>query len=195
MDERIIAAVIGAVVVAFGWIISFRLDRERYRSNRQEKEIDIQKALRAEIKAIVDAPQNQNLESSLERGLARFETETEADPYVPFIPHEKHDTVFQALVGDIHVLPTETVEPVILYYNQTVSISMMASDLRSDRFAKLDRDRRRKMLRDYMTIKIEGQRLGRIAIDALSEYIDGKTSDGAGVNKTDQDPSAPEQGV
>lgn len=192
MDDRILAALIGAIVVALGWFIGYQIERDRNRLLRKEKEIDIQTALRAEIKAIVEASQNRNLEGSLERGLARFDTESETEPYVPFIPHEKHDTVFQALVGDIHVLPTETVEPVILYYNQTVSIAMMASDLRSERFATLDRDRRRKMLRDYMKMKIEGQRLGRIAINALSAHIAIATPN---PSKTDQVRSDPEQGV
>lgn len=193
MDQRVLSAVIGAVVVALGWLISYQLEQGRRRDDRREKEVDIQKALRAEIKAIVDAPQNKDLAGSLERGLARFDAETSDAPYVPFIPHEKHDTVFQALVSDIHLLPTETVEPVILYYNQTVSISMMASDLRTERFAELDKTRRSKILRDYMRMKIEGQRLGRIAIDALSDHID--QNGRSGINKTGLAPSAPEPGV
>lgn len=188
MDERIIAALIGAIVVSLGWLISYRLERERTRNERVEKQVDVQKALRAEIKAIVDARQNRDLEGSLERGMARFDAEDPNDPYVPFIPHEKHDTVYQALLTEIHLLPTQTVEPVILYYNQAVSIALMASDLRSERFAMLDRDRRKKMLRDYMMMKIEGQVLGQTAIAALTSTI----GDAEGVNRTDRVPSVPE---
>jgi hypothetical protein len=138
MNDRVIAALIGAIVVAVGWLFNSRRERQQSRARRRERVVDIQKAIRAEIKALVEAPQNRDLSGSLERGMARFDAETPEEPYVPFIPHEKHDTVFQALVGDVHLLPTETVEPVILYYNQTVAIGMMAHDLRSEKFAALD---------------------------------------------------------
>ncbi|MHA3913377.1 hypothetical protein [Halovulum sp. GXIMD14793] len=189
MDERIIAALIGAIVVATGWLISYRLERERYRDERRDKEMDVQKALRAEIKALVEAPQNSDLEGSLERGMARFDAETEDDPYLPFIPHEKHDTVYQALLSEIHLLPTETVEPVILYYNQAVSIALMATDLRSDRFAELDSSRRKKMLHDYMRMKIEGKKLGQDAITALTRTI----GDAYSPSRTDPVRSGPEE--
>lgn len=181
MNERIIAALIGAAVVALGWLINQRRDISQSQRRRRERVVDIQKAIRAEIKALVEAPQNQDLAGSLERGLARFDEETPDDPYLPFIPHEKHDTVFQALVSDIHLLPTETVEPVILYYNQTVAIGMMAHDLRTDMFAELDGPRRKKMLQRYMEMKIEAMRMGRIAIEALTDHITRMN----GLNKTD----------
>ncbi len=172
MDERVIAALIGAAVVALGWLINQRRELSGARRRRRERTIDIQTAIRAEIKALVEAPQNRDLAGSLERGLARFETENPDAPYIPFIPHEKHDTVFQAMLPDIPVLPTETVEPVILYYNQQVAIGMMAQDLRSQTFASLDRDRRRNLLKRYMEMKMEAMRMGRIAIEALTDHID-----------------------
>lgn len=183
MDERIIAALIGAAVVAIGWLINQRRELSGARRRRRERMIDIQTALRAEIKALVEAPQNRDLAGSLERGLARFDAETPEAPYLPFIPHEKHDTVFQAMVGDIPVLPTATVEPVILYYNQQVAIGMMAQDLRSETFTTLDRERRRSMLKRYMEMKMEAMRMGRIAIDALTDHIDRLNS----VSRRDQD--------
>jgi hypothetical protein len=177
MNDRVIAALIGAIVVAVGWLFNSRRERQQSRARRRERVVDIQKAIRAEIKALVEAPQNRDLSGSLERGMARFDAETPEEPYVPFIPHEKHDTVFQALVGDVHLLPTETVEPVILYYNQTVAIGMMAHDLRSEKFAALDVERRKQMLRRYMEMKIEAMRMGRIAIEALGDNISRQVED------------------
>lgn len=183
MNERIIAALIGAIVVALGWMFNQRRELSLSRRRRREKVVDIQKAIRAEIKALVEAPQNQDLPGSLERGMLRFDEETLEDPYLPFIPHEKHDTVYQAHIGEIHLLPTETVEPVILYYNQTVAIGMMAHDLRTDMFAQLDMPRRKKMLRRYMEMKIEAMRMGRIAIEALTDHITRMN----GLNRTGRD--------
>lgn len=171
MDERIISALIGGVVVALGWAISFWMERHRARLEREDRIIDIQTAIRAEIKAIVSAPQNRDLEGSLARGMARFDEERAQAPYVPLVPHEKHDTVFEALVGNIHLLPTETVEPVVLYYNSTTALAMLAGDLRSQRFAEMDKERRKKMLRHYMLIKIAAKKLGEDAIAAIDAMI------------------------
>ncbi|MEM8789171.1 MAG: hypothetical protein AAGE76_13010 [Pseudomonadota bacterium] len=171
MDDRVLSALIGAIVVALGWFFNARRDAARREAARRQRQVDVQKALRAEIRAIVEAPQNADLEGSLARGLARFDDEDVNSPYVPLIPHEKHDTIYQALVGEIYVLPADAIEPVVRYYNQTVSIALMATDMRSDGFTGAGVARRRKMLRDYMVMKIEAKRLGLAAIAALDATI------------------------
>jgi hypothetical protein len=95
------------------------------------------------------------------------------EDYVPLVPTEKNDTIFQAIVADIHVLPRTSIDPVVLYYSQIASIAAMSEDIRSDAFRQMNVERRIRMYSDYIELKKEAIVLGEEAMLMIATYADG----------------------
>ncbi|QPH55140.1 hypothetical protein [Pontivivens ytuae] len=172
MDDRvtaaIIAAAVSAVVAVLSWVFAFFRDERRERRRRRERVIDVQKAIRAEIETHVYQLERDDLDRVAEVVATLFGS----DPgYVPFIPRERHDVIFAVLVGDIQVLPTDTIRPVVVYYDILATIDAMTEDMRSERYGALDPERRALFFADYMDTKRNLLRRGQKAIESLSESI------------------------
>lgn len=169
LDPRIWQAIIGGAFLAAGWIYNGALNRARDRRRRLEKVRDVQTALLAEIRHYVDALELFDLMTSWSRIVSAME---EDNKYVPVVPSEKNDTVFHALIEDIHVLPDPVIQPVVRYYNQVFAIDAIIEDLRSELFRKeMDQVQRVAMYTDYIGLKQQALVLGRAAISELRESL------------------------
>jgi hypothetical protein len=175
IGPAIVAAVISGVISLAGWILSGRREIARERRLRRERRDDVQTALRAEIQHYVDILSNPDFDLNETWEVVVSEMEEDAS-YVPLIPSERNDTVFRAILQEIHVLPGPVIQPVVRYYNQVFAIDAMIADLRGNGFAGADQDQRIKMYTDYIALKLEALRQGRSAIDALTRSLGGRST-------------------
>ncbi|MCF6303781.1 MAG: hypothetical protein L3J33_00215 [Rhodobacteraceae bacterium] len=161
IGPAIIATVIASV---FGFLRDRHFDGKR----RQERVKDIQIALLAEIRAYVAVLVRDRLDEFEQGMLARMQGDKN---FVPFIPREKNDTFFQAILADIHILPESSIDPVVVYYSQIVAIAEMALDMRTKMFAELEMQRRMDVYRNFISMKQEAVVLGLEAETMLDLHI------------------------
>ena len=73
--------------------------------------------------------------------------------------------VFDNLVKEIHILPENVIDPLILYSRQRQMLDQFSSEMRSDKFAKLAQSRQLNMYRDYVGVT---KYLRTLAVDAVA---------------------------
>lgn len=163
--QTAIVGIIGALVgVLLTNIFRVALDWQA----RRERVRDVQTSLRAEIRS-----HRQSLEIFVDA--ARRDATIaliEADAgYVPFIPHEVEPFIFEAMVGDIQVLPGTVIDPVVLYYRQWRAISALAEDMRGAQFAALAQYRKAALYADYVAMGVYAVDLAKDAVDAINRSL------------------------
>ena len=163
-------AVIAGAFLAAGWWVVALQNRRRDATLRAERVRDVQRAIYAEIRAHLAALERDEIAVYGAAIAHRILTEPS---YFPVIPTEHNDAIFQAIVADIHVLPRDTVDPIVLYYSQLNAIGAMIADLRALDLARVGPDRAVGMYRDYIAMKIEAMTLARGAMQAIRDNIDG----------------------
>jgi hypothetical protein len=172
IGPAIIAAVISAIVTAAGWYVTHRSGRQLETDRRRERILDVQTALRAEIRShqhrLALFATQEELDAIAERIEAANNGET---PFTPFIPREVEAFVFDAVVGEVHILPTEVIDPVVLYYRQVKALAQFVDDLRSERFDELEASRKAEMFRDYVAMGVFALELADEAIDAINQSL------------------------
>lgn len=161
-----------AVVTAIGWVVNDWLKRRATANQLMDKKIDYMRALSAEIKSYANSRGQSldDLDRAIERARGSFGASDGAD-YVPFVPSEKHDAVFEAIVHDIHVLPSRTIYPVVVYYSQIRSIRDLATDMRTPDYAGLSAEQRESILIKHLEMIRYSYILSRKAVHALSDQI------------------------
>lgn len=164
-------AVVAGAFLAFGWWYVARDNRRRDSEQRAARVRDMQRALYAEIRAYLAALERDALSQYGQRMAARIESDS---GYFPIIPTEHNDAVFRALVAQIHVLPRDTIDPVVLYYSQLNAIGAMIADLREVGSRDIGAERKAAMYRDYIAMKIGALELGRAALAAIRSNVDGR---------------------
>lgn len=164
-------AVIAGLFLAFGWWVVAQQNRRRDAGLRAERVRDVQRALFAEIRAYLAVLRRDDVATYGEGIAQRILSEP---GYFPVIPTEHNDAIFRAIVGEIHVLPRDTVDPIVLYYSQLNAIVAMIEDLRQLDISKIGAERGASMYRDYISMKIEALELGSNALAAIRANIDGR---------------------
>ncbi len=170
IGPAIIAAAISALITVSGWILSGRRELASERRRRAERRADVQNAILAEIQHYVDILSNPDFDLNDTWESVVSDMEDDAD-YVPLVPSERNDTVFRAILPEIHVLPAQVIQPVVRYYNQVFAIDAMIADLRGNGFAGAHQDQRIKMYTDYVSLKIEAREQGQRAVRALNQSL------------------------
>jgi hypothetical protein len=163
-------ALIGGTFLALGWIVNGWQNRRRDRALRDERVRDVQRALFAEIRAYLAALKRDDIAIYGDEVARRIETE---EGFFPVIPTERNDTVFRAIVSDIHILPRASVDPVVLYYSQISVIHAMIDDLRALDLERIGPQRGAAMYRDYIALKLQAIVLGEDALLLMGAHLDG----------------------
>lgn len=166
-------AVIAGLFLSVGWWVVARQNRARDAILRAERVRDVQRAVFAEIRAYLAVLRRDDVGAYGARIGQRILTEP---GYFPVIPTEHNDAIFRAIIGDIHVLPRDTVDPVVLYYSQLNAIAAMIRDLRELDVARIGAERAAGMYHDYISMKIEALEMGEQALDAIRANLDGRGS-------------------
>lgn len=161
-------AIVGIIGAFIGILLTNALRIVLDLRNRRERMRDIQTALRAEIRShrksleyFVDEPRWRST-------IAQIGTEK---GFSPFVPREVEPFVFDSIVRDIHVLPGDVIDPVILYYRQWRAISAFVEDMRSAKYAELEPARRASMYEDYAAMCIFATDLAKDAVDAINRSL------------------------
>ena len=177
------SAMIAGLFLAAGWWVVAWQNRRREIKQRAERVRDVQRAIFAEMRAYLAVLER---DSIAEYG-ARIAERIEAEPgYFPVIPTEDNDAIFRAIVGELHVLPRDTVDPVVLYYSQLNAIRAMIADLRSLDLDRIGATRAAAMYRDYISLKLGAVELGTAAMTAIKSNMDGTGR----ISSPDADPFA-----
>lgn len=164
------SAVIAGLFLAIGWWVVAFQNRKRDLKQRAERVRDVQRALFAEIRAYLAVLERDHIAEYGSVIATRIEHEA---GYFPVIPTEHNDAIFRAIVSEIHVLPRDTVDPVVLYYSQLNAIGAMIADLRALDTVRIGPDRAAAMYRDYISMKLGAIELGEGALVAIRSNMDG----------------------
>lgn len=164
------AVIAGLFLAAGWWVVAFQ-NSWRDRRLRQDRVRDMQRALFAEIRANVAALRRDDLEAYGAEIAQRIEDEP---GYFPSIPTEARDTIFRAIIKDIHVLPRDTIDPLVLYYSQLNAIGASIADLRQLDPVKTGPERAAALYLDYIAMKREALDLGEQAMIAIANNTDGR---------------------
>ncbi|GGL67856.1 hypothetical protein [Wenxinia marina] len=175
IDPRIWQAVIAGLFLAMGWIVNGWQNRRAAARAKAERLRDLHRAIFAEIET--------NLANlwdvdALNAYGAEMRARMEADEtFVPFIPRERHDRLFDTIVADLSVLPRVTIDPIVKYYAQVGSIAAIAEDMRGEGFRALPQARRIPMYEDYIQMKVQALEYGRVANHLIRVFAaDGKAA-------------------
>lgn len=164
-------AVIAALVVASGWFAGFFLREVGADLDRSERLRDMHRALYSEIQHNLE---NLGEAASLQAFGAQMLTRINTDPdFVPFIPRERNDTVFRAVVEELHILPRTSIDPVVRYYSQLAAMDALVEDMRGETFKKMSPERRAVIYEDYIGIKIRLIDYGSEATQMINAYAKG----------------------
>lgn len=167
-------ALIGGLVIATGWLTTAIFAELAKNRDKAEKLRDYHKAIYAEIRDTLSAFYGEGTaEADAEALIGMMKQDTE---FVPFIPREQHDRVYSAIVGNIEVLPRQTIDAVVAYYSQIGSITALADDMRGDGFQSLASGRRIKMYSDYMEMRKRAYALGQYTLQLINAYSSGGAS-------------------
>jgi hypothetical protein len=166
IGPAIVAAFIGCLTTMLGWSVSFRQLKNLETVRRREKIIDYQAALRAEIRSYRARFEHMNPVAYRDAILELIVT----DPsFTPFIPIETPLLIFSEIVKEIHILPTEVIDTVVLFYAHTAMIAQLTLDLKSEQFNALPRERKAGRYMDYYSLLLLARDLADETLDIL-EY-------------------------
>ncbi len=164
------AAIVGGAFLAMGWIVNGWQNRRDAATLRAERTRDVHRAIYAEIGTnLANLWDEATLDTYAAGMIARMQ---DAD-FVPFIPLEQNDHLYEKIAADIHILPRQTIDPIVTYYALIRSISALALDMRADGFGKLSVDRRTAMYSDYIEMKKQALAFGRYANAMITAYAKG----------------------
>ena len=171
IDARIWQAVIAGGVVAIGWLVAGWQSRREAARLRSEKLRDAHRALFAEIRnACADYWDEGEADARAERLVERMQS----DPsFVPFVPREAHDRVYVAMLGQIDVLPRQTIDSIVAFYALVGSIATLVEDMRGARYRTLEPDRRLDVYRSYVAMRRRAFVLGQNALKLIDAYSAG----------------------
>jgi len=166
-------ALVGLLGVVLGVILSNSAVRLLDAMRRRERVRDVQTALRAEIRSDLNRLGSIDRVEHLDAVIERIEgSELTPQSYTPFVPRESDSVVFDAIASEIHLLPTETVDAVVLYFKQVKTIAQFVEDLRGNRFQTLEVDRKVSMYQDYFDMLTYSGQLAEEAISALDKALE-----------------------
>src|SRR5262249_25220406 len=123
---------------------------------------------------------------------AEVRTRMSSEPeFFPFVPRDSSTVIFDAILPEIHVLPSAAIQPVVAYYKQIMRIGHIVEDLKSDRYASLSADRKFEIYLDYLGMIRQGLRQAADAEAALRRSL----GSGGRANTPGGDPGVPPQSV
>jgi hypothetical protein len=171
VDARIWQAVIAGAFVSAGWVFNGWQNRRDAARLRAERLRDVHRALYAEIgSTMANLGSPAALEQNAEGIMQRMSDDA---GFVPFIPHEPGDHLYDAVVAEIHILPRCTIDPVVAFYSQIKAISALIEDMRGNTFKVMGQTRRMGMYRDYIAMKQQLFEYGLFATSMIKAYADG----------------------
>ena len=171
LDVRIWQAILAGAFVATGWLVNGWQNRREAAALRAERLRDVHRAIFAEIASyLANLDSVEALSAYRDKMIARMRAD---ETFAPLIPRERNDTIFRALIEEIHILPRVTIDPLVSYYNQLFAIEALIDDMRGERFKTLEQERRIAMYSDYIDLKIQALNDGDYALKMIAAFAKG----------------------
>lgn len=170
LAPQIWQAIIAGVVLAIGWLTTAIFAEVGKANARAAKIRDVHKALYPEI--------GNALANFWDEGrsevYARFNVERmqQDESYIPFIPKEENDHIYDVIIQEIDILPVQTIDAIVAYYSQIKAIAALAQDMRGESFKALSQTRRIAMYEDYAAMRKQAFASGQYALRLIIEYSD-----------------------
>lgn len=179
MDSGLLGTLIGAlgtIVAAFvgvlTWYLASRADRGRElgeretarrqeQLNRDQRVLDIVVAVHSEIMAGIIANRRQLTAEEADYALRQTS---------PFATADDTDFVFDAVKGDISILPAEVIHSVVQYYRVARQSNLLTKDLRDPYFLTQTRGEKRRIIALLLQVMELQKMLGEAAIADLAAY-------------------------
>ena len=152
IGSAVIAVVISSLVTVAGWFMTLRHERLREIERRQERIEDIQTALLADIRSSSHRFSEIDLDRHAAEMKERIAAAGPGESYTPFVPREPGSLLWSTTAGEIHILPNEVIDAVVIYFSQLETLRLFIDDLRGERFAALDSARKIAMYADYINM-------------------------------------------
>ena len=172
LDASLWPAFIAGLVISAGWLTSAIFGALGKSRDKAEKLRDYHKALYAEIG---NGLQMLWANGQAEEEAARLKAKMEADPaFIPLIPREHNDFVYDSVVANIEVLPRVTIDAIVAYYSAVKSVAAQAEDMRGSLFRDktLAQKRRIQMYEDYFATRKYAFEIGQYTLRVIKEYSD-----------------------
>jgi hypothetical protein len=150
IESAFIAVIISSLVTIAGWYATHRSERLLEAARRQERVQDIQTALLADIRSTAHRFQQVDLDRHLEQVVTLIRDAPQGHGYTPFIPREPGSVLWSSIVQEVHILQTEVIDPVVLFFSQLETIRYFVDDLRGPEFGALEPARKIAMFQDYV---------------------------------------------
>jgi hypothetical protein len=150
IGSAVIAVVISSIVTMAGWYATHRGERLMESARRQERIQDIQTALLADIRSTGHRFRQIDLDSHLAYIVTQIESAPAGRDYTPFVPGEPGSLLWSSVAHEVHILPNDVIEPVVIFFSQLETVRYFVEDLRSERFLILARERKAAMYEDYV---------------------------------------------
>jgi hypothetical protein len=150
LNTALLAALVSATVTALGWLATHWSERRLEGQRRNEKIIDVQWALLAEIESNLKRYEEIDLDKHKAEMIGLINGGKGRVAFTPFVPRYPSEIVFEAMISDIHILPTETIDEVVAYYKQEYKLRELVEDLRSDRYIALEQERKAQLYDHYV---------------------------------------------
>ena len=150
LDTAIIAAIVSAAVTALGWFASHWSEQRLETQRRIERIVDVQTALLAEIESNLTRYEEIDLDKHTTDMVRRITGKAQGKNFTPFVPRYATEIIFEAMLADIHILPTETIDDVVVYYKQEYKLRELVEDLRSSRYQEREQNRKARIYEDYV---------------------------------------------
>jgi hypothetical protein len=171
VQSAVVAVVISSLVTVAGWYATHRSERMLEAARRRERIQDVQTALLADIRSTSHRFEQIDLDRHLQEMLTRIEGAPPGQDYTPFVPGEPGSLLWPSISAEVHILPTEVIDAVVLFFSQLETVRLFVADLRSERFAGLDRSRKSQMYEHYIRMSKYLLLLGEAAQQALATSL------------------------
>jgi hypothetical protein len=168
IGPAILAAFISGLVSLLVVQLDFRQSRKSEHLRRAEKIRDFQIALRAEIRGELSNLSSYDFPSLLKDVRSRYKSEP---GYSVSVPRLARHLIFEAIVGEIHILPEAVIDPVVLYARQRQAVESLVDDMRDRSFRELSTDRQLAIYEDYIRMWETWRDLAAQAEAALNEQL------------------------
>lgn len=171
-----IGTIVAAVLAVLSGVWTYVLNKRREAAlAKAERDAERQREERARSERINDIVRA--LHAEILTGIVLYEDQMDAaevrhtifDP-TPFATPDEVDFVFDTVVPDLSILPSDVIHQVVAYYRVARQTNLMIRDFRDPRFEAQSAEEKRRFLEGYIQLVFVLKRRGDEAVAALANY-------------------------
>lgn len=165
LDDRILAGLIAAIVVAAGWIVGFVTQELRRNDERDELRGDLVEALEVEIAFMIARGDKVDWSHEVQRAKAAFFKDSR---YVPYVHLRLPAEALGKIQENIELLHKDQIEAVSAYAHLVNETRQLTTRISDPSYASLDPKRREQVFVFWLGLQERLSAAGSDALDALA---------------------------